>query len=261
MHEYIEVPEYPFIVAAHDDWVVLYKPRGMHSSVHGNSKEHVLMTWAVSMMPELQHVTGYWDYDYGLVHRLDKETAGLLLIAKTQNFFDYITSSKTTMLKKLYALYAEINPDGLKGSLPLLYVPHGLSAGEWFEKLNSKDMPSIVQYIPHAISSMFRGYGKGKSSVSCRDHHIPDTYKHKWGNTIYTTHIISTEIREQYVLMNVMLERGFRHQIRAHCAWMGLPLIGDELYNTKAKSGEKLSLVACGLEFYDIKGKLNRIIL
>lgn len=261
MYEYTEVPEYPCIVASHHDWVVVYKPRGMHSSAHGSETEHVLMTWAVSTMPELSRVTGYWEHDYGLLHRLDRETAGLLLIAKTQEFFDYLANSKTVLLKKLYSLHAEINPFGLKGSIPLLYVPKGLSNEQWLEMLTMQDMSSVQNLLPHEIASLFRAYGKGRALVACRVPHSIDKYNHSWSKTWYTTHILACELRDRYFLMNIMLERGFRHQIRAHCAWMGLPLVGDQLYNTQAQPGDTLSLVACGLEFTDFTGNRHRIML
>jgi 23S rRNA pseudouridine1911/1915/1917 synthase len=45
----------------------------------------------------------------------------------------------------------------------------------------------------------------------------------------------------------VSIARGFRHQIRAHFAWLGLPLIGDRLYG--GRESPLLRLVASRIEF------------
>ncbi len=45
----------------------------------------------------------------------------------------------------------------------------------------------------------------------------------------------------------VMIKKGIRHQIRAHFAAIGYPLVGDLLYG-KRKKGDSLQLYCVGLE-------------
>ena len=46
------------------------------------------------------------------------------------------------------------------------------------------------------------------------------------------------------------ISAGYRHQVRCHLAWLGLPVIGDKLYNRNMKKSS-LMFSAVGLEFYD----------
>ena len=47
--------------------------------------------------------------------------------------------------------------------------------------------------------------------------------------------------------IRVGLSRGFRHQVRAQLAWIGLPISGDLLYG--GRLDERLRLYAVGLSF------------
>ncbi len=260
MYKYREVPDYPFILATHADWIVAYKPRGMHSSAHGSEKDNVLINWAVSIMPDLKAVKGYWETDYGLLHRLDKDTAGVLLIARTQSFFDYHAQQNTVSLTKMYALTAMPQTFGLPGSFPRLYAPPGMTT-EWGAALQEKNYERLASLLHGSITSFFRAYGPGSRTVACCAPAYNPIYKKNWTHELYATHIISCTHCDGHLLINVRLDRGFRHQIRAHCAWIGLPLIGDLLYNPEVRTEDKLSLVAYGLEFSDLDGKKHAIML
>jgi hypothetical protein len=37
-------------------------------------------------------------------------------------------------------------------------------------------------------------------------------------------------VPEGTLFLEAEIRKGFRHQIRAHCAWCGLPILGDRLY-------------------------------
>ena len=46
-----------------------------------------------------------------------------------------------------------------------------------------------------------------------------------------------------YTLLEVTITTGVRHQIRAHLAWKGFPLAGDQLYqNPKKRAEDQLPL-------------------
>jgi 23S rRNA-/tRNA-specific pseudouridylate synthase len=65
------------------------------------------------------------------------------------------------------------------------------------------------------------------------------------------THILDAEHYGEYSLLNVLIYKGFRHQIRVHLANSGFPICGDSLYNGFAPEGlDRLFLHAFSLEFY-----------
>jgi len=53
-------------------------------------------------------------------------------------------------------------------------------------------------------------------------------------------------------LLEVTIDTGRQHQIRAHLSWLGNPIIGDERYGTK---GNRMGLHSLSLEFIHPKTK------
>ncbi|MDR0387539.1 MAG: hypothetical protein LBH57_05840, partial [Treponema sp.] len=47
---------------------------------------------------------------------------------------------------------------------------------------------------------------------------------------IYCTGILSAENSKGFSAFRIRIQRGFRHQIRCHLAWLGFPLVNDPLY-------------------------------
>ena len=81
------------IVYQTDDFIIIYKPCGL--SVHKDQSEIGLTT----LLAEQLDVPQVW-----LVHRLDKVTSGLLILALNSDFF------LNTMFKKLISPLAIRNP-------------------------------------------------------------------------------------------------------------------------------------------------------
>jgi len=55
------------------------------------------------------------------------------------------------------------------------------------------------------------------------------------------THYFIKQITLERSLLEITIETGRQHQIRAHLAWLGHSIIGDERYGTK---GDKMGLHA-----------------
>jgi len=91
------------IVYEDSDILVLNKPAGI--SVHKiNSQDSrpALIDFVLEKYPEIKSV-GADPLRPGLVHRLDKETSGLIIIAKNQKSFEYFQNLfQSRMVKKTY---------------------------------------------------------------------------------------------------------------------------------------------------------------
>jgi len=71
-------------------------------------------------------------------------------------------------------------------------------------------------------------------------------------------------MEEEEVTTHLVLKRGYRHQIRAHLAYLGLPIIGDTVYNPnhnritsnparkslEQQQAKSMCLFACQLSFF-----------
>jgi len=97
-----QIPE-DFIVKETADWIVINKPIGL--LVHPTSKDEkgTLIDYLVSHFPPLAKV-GEDPARPGIVHRLDKEVGGLMVIAKTQSAFDDLKKQFAQhQVKKIYS--------------------------------------------------------------------------------------------------------------------------------------------------------------
>lgn len=79
----------PTIVAETKDWIVLNKPVGLMVHPSSTSTEPTLVEWLVEHDPAITRV-GEDPSRPGIVHRLDKDVSGLIVIAKTQAMFDFL---------------------------------------------------------------------------------------------------------------------------------------------------------------------------
>ncbi len=88
----------PDIIYEDADLLVLNKPAGL--TVHeGHGQDYSLVDWLASRYPD----SPLKSYRYGLAHRLDKDTSGVLLIAKTPEWFTYLQARfKAHEMRKTY---------------------------------------------------------------------------------------------------------------------------------------------------------------
>lgn len=95
------------IVDLTDDFIVIEKPSGLLTHpVDAHDKTSTLAEWVTTQYPEIKNV-GDDALRPGIIHRLDKEVSGLMLIARTQFAFDYFKQQFTDrLIKKEYTALA-----------------------------------------------------------------------------------------------------------------------------------------------------------
>lgn len=96
-----------------DDIIVVNKPYGLITHPkNATDTQPSLTAWVAANYPGLEDVgepfnaSGTPSPRYGIVHRLDKDTSGLIIIAKNQAAFDYMKKQfqNRTMNKRYFAL-------------------------------------------------------------------------------------------------------------------------------------------------------------
>jgi 23S rRNA pseudouridine1911/1915/1917 synthase len=247
------------IFAETEDYAVLYKPPHFHTApLKKNSGTVNLLEWFAGSFPEVMDIQGRKAGEGGLLHRLDFETSGLVLVCKRQKAMDAFLGlqEKGEILKEYDTLCGpqRIIPKGNSG-FPSLTRPLEAVA----EKLTEFLKDSIPAEDPgFSIESLFRPWGRGRRFV--RPLPVGGKKPHREaasdrGNP-YRTEIknfSAAESRpgERCLKFSIELRRGFRHQIRCHLAWLGFPIVNDPLYG-KAEAGQgTLALSASGLSFTD----------
>lgn len=121
------------------------------------------------------------------VHRIDRETSGVLLFARSRAVCDEVRASWGEA-EKLYVALVEGRPSPSTGTI---------------------DEPLFED------KALFVRVGRSATSKDAR--------------TRYRT----IEAGARRSLLEVELDTGRRHQIRAHLAWLGHPVVGDPRYGTK----------------------------
>lgn len=92
----------PEVIFENKDFIIVNKPSGL--MVHAvkinskrrideeRSKEPTLVDWLIKRYPEIKMVGDEPTLRPGIVHRLDKDTSGVMIVARTQASFEYIKS-------------------------------------------------------------------------------------------------------------------------------------------------------------------------
>ncbi|MDR1862864.1 MAG: RNA pseudouridine synthase [Treponema sp.] len=222
-----------------EDYLAAYKPPAMHTApLAGRSGEN-LAAWVAALFPEISAVQGRREGDGGLIHRLDYETQGLVLFARTRRGMDSLLAQqeKGKIIKEYSALVS--NPGKILPGFPP--PPPALLAGPF----------------PRLVESPFRAWGPGRKAVRPAFPGTDRKLAFDRGSP-YSTRIL--EWREEsgsaaapkgLVSCRAAISRGFRHQIRCHLAWLGFPILNDSLYGGVRAGEGVLALRACSLSFED----------
>ncbi|GHU54595.1 RNA pseudouridine synthase [Spirochaetia bacterium] len=249
----------PCVLAETEDYAVVYKPPFIHSvplKKDEGEKFPTLLDWYGRIRPGLPGVSGRKEWEGGLLHRLDYETEGPVLIAKNQGAMDAILAQQEQgLFVKEYGAIS-LSPGADCSPLPG-FPPRPV----WAEG-------SPVNGEFPLIKSYFRPWGPGRRAVRPVVTE-PGLLREKQRRNIaadqgkpYVTEVLETgNLGEGLVYFRLGIKRGFRHQIRCHLSWIGRPILNDALYGgmipPKMPRGT-LALRAEGFSFFDPSGGEKR---
>lgn len=236
----------PVIIFENNDYLVINKPAGL--IVHGGTgiTEPVLTDWLRTKYPEIENV-GDDPIRPGIVHRLDKEASGLMIIAKTQKAFNYFKKQFQTrkiVKKYLTLVHGQISKDEDIIAFPIRRSKDGYKMAALpvsSETISDKNKPN------NRDRGTLRAQDESKEAIT------EFCVLHRYIN---------------YTLLDIKIKTGRTHQIRVHLYAYGHPLVGDPLYwtkktkvkNEKIKLG-RIFLVAYELSFKDLSGEKQKFII
>ena len=219
-----------YTAAEKTDFLIIAKGSGLPSAPLDGGCFSVFESVA-SKFPDVLSVSGKKAGEGGLIHRIDTETCGLLLIARNDAFFRQIEKCREA------------------GNFVKEYTAYSLS--------DDGRLPS-----PKVITSRFRPLGKKGAAVKpvFEDERSTSTDKKKAGTRLYTTEIVESAVvaqqsEKKLVRIVCKINEGFRHQVRSHLAYSGFPIIGDKIYGRVDSDGaSEMLFFASGLSFIKKEG-------
>lgn len=198
------------------DLLVVDKPSGLLTHPSAYERENTLVNAILHHCGKnLSGIGG--ELRPGIVHRLDKDTSGVLLVAKHDEAHrDLAKQMEHRQVKKEYLALVKGVPQTRSGTI---------------------DAP------------LGRKQNRGKQMIA-----ISAEKKAKSAKTHFT---VEKVFEGGYALLRIQLETGRMHQIRVHMAAIGLPVVGDRMYgdpetNQFFKDNSRLDrqfLHACRIEF------------
>lgn len=235
----------PSIIAETDTWAVVYKPPKMPTAPLRADEMHTAVQWFLQQRPSAGSVCGKKVIEAGLLHRLDTDTRGLVLFAKTQAAYHFFTAvqEQDLLIKTYYAFTEPVSAGGdtpqfLHSNSQVFYPSPPAAALDFPHTAQPRTgtpplFPDFLRNkaaLPYSIRSQFRNFGpKGKKAAAV----FPHTRHYSSNKRIYETTIEEVSNFGAYFRLCCRLSRGYRHQVRVHLASLGLPIAGDPLYNIK----------------------------
>ena len=238
------------------DVLAIDKPSGISVHADGKTKEKTITDWVFKNYPKLKGVGEPVTFDNkeidrpGIVHRLDKETSGVLLIVKTKKAFAHF--KKQFMDREIKKTYYAIVSGWVKNDHGIINKPIGRSPSDFRRRLAGRGARGELReaITKYKVLKRFEALCVGERSdlENLKRSDLKETQK--------------------FTYLEIHPKTGRTHQIRVHMKFINHPVVCDSLYapkNPYPKGLNRLALHAKSIEFNlpaqtgNPKGKIIKI--
>ncbi len=232
------------VLATSPRFVYAYKPAGVHTHRLRPDQPVALADMVVEQFPECRN-TADDPREYGATHRLDRDTSGVVVFARSRRAWEQARESfRQRTVCKYYVAVCQPTTDTWPPEPPdgahwwMRTSDANLAADPVFaDCLTAVTVPGVQPLLIRPQASQVvapLGHGATRSEVGVRDDGIDAQ-----------TTLQPLARSGSRMLMGLTLETGHRHQARVHLAWLGFPIVGDPLYGS---DGPRLCLHAIGID-------------
>lgn len=202
--------------------MVINKPAGLIVHPDGRTKEESVSEWFATTYPDSRGVgENMGEVErHGVVHRIDRETSGALVLAKNQKSHEFLKAQfQDREIEKVYHLFV-----------------YGLV---------KEDRGSITRPI-------------GKSSSDFRKWSAQRGAKGEMRDALTYFEVLKRSEELNVSFIEAKPKTGRTHQIRVHFQFLQHPVVGDNLYaagKPKLLGFERTALHAKKVSFENLKGE------
>lgn len=184
----------PTILHENSFAIGLNKPAGMLVHKTPGSSEATLVDWLLEHYPEIATIGDDHVVRPGIVHRLDRETSGAMIVARTQEAFDHFKRQfQERRVKKIYQALVVGTPSHEQGII---------------------DLPIAQVGIKRVVAKPGRTKAKNEKEA--------------------LTHWKIQQRFRDFTLLTIEPKTGRTNQIRVHLTAMNHPIACDPVYGGKA---------------------------
>jgi len=211
------------------DIVAIDKPAGIAVHADGRTKEKTVTDWMLKTYPESKGVgEPLGDIDRpGIVHRLDRDTSGVLLLAKNQKAHEWLKAQfQEHTIRKVYNCIVN---GWVKNERGVVNKPIGRSPSDFRRRLSGRG-------------------ARGEMRDAITEYKVLKRFTDDDG--------------DKFTILEVRPKTGRTHQIRVHMKYLNHPIVADSLYNPDKpipKGINRLALHAKSIEFEDLKGERVKV--
>jgi 23S rRNA pseudouridine1911/1915/1917 synthase len=202
----VEAEDIPIEIVYQDaDVIVVDKPAGMVVHPAPGHSHGTLVNALLYHCPDIGKLDG--ERRPGIVHRLDKDTSGLILVAKHAHALRFLQKQfKARAVRKHYIALVEGIPD------PAVQTVHTWLGRHPVDRKRQAAFPLHLQNpnlrVREAITAIER-------------------------TAVYSVAVKDSNAVGNFSLVSAFPKTGRTHQIRVHLAWIRHPIVGDPLYGLK----------------------------
>lgn len=217
------------------DVLVINKPAGIAVHKDGRNDEYTIADWVADTFPRIKSVgepARYLGKEIarpGIVHRLDKDTSGALVIAKTQEAFEFLKKQfQGRDIKKNYRAFVYGAVEGRSG---IIDKPIGRSGKDFRQWSAERGARGTLRDAVTEYKVLARGTAPSKKMFGAK----------KQATT------------EHFTYLELSPKTGRTHQLRVHLKSIHHPIVCDKLYAPRHPcilGFERLALHAFSLEFF-----------
>jgi 23S rRNA pseudouridine1911/1915/1917 synthase len=208
------------------DILAIDKPSGISVHGDGKSKELTIIDWVLKNYPKLKGVgepMAFFGKEIdrpGIVHRLDKDTSGVLVLAKNKKSYEFLKNLFQN--REIKKTYVAIVSGWVKDDHGIINKPIGRSPSDFRRRLAGRG-------------------ARGEMREAITEYKVIKRF---------------IDAGNKFTYLEVKPKTGRTHQIRVHMKYLNHPVVCDSLYNPTGSCPlgfSRLALHAKAIEFHLFK--------